>query len=222
LERKRNTDWPQALNCTSGNRYGHYSLGIALFDKGEKEEAIAHYRKVLEIKPDDALAHNNLGLALAKKGQVNEALLSYRQAIKINPHYADAYCNLGVALAQKGEIKQAIDCWQQALAIQPDQPIVQNNLAWLLASPPDASLRDGIKAVALAENANQLTWGRNPMVLHTLAAADAELGRYRDAAATARRARELAAAQKNGPLAAMLGKDIKLREAKTPMQHAPQ
>jgi tetratricopeptide (TPR) repeat protein len=122
---------------------------------------------------------------------------------------------------QKGETREAIDSWQQALVINPDQIIVQNNLAWLLATTSDASFRNGAKAVALAARANQLTGDGNPEILHTLGAAYAEDGNYALAAATARHALELAATQKKDALAAMLQKELKLYEAKTPLRNAP-
>jgi tetratricopeptide (TPR) repeat protein len=144
----------------------------------------------------------------------------YRQAIKINPRSADAYANLGVALSQKGETKEAMDSWQTALEINPDQVYVQNNLAWLLATAPDAALRNGAKAVALAQRASQSSGGENPMILRTLAAACGEEGSYGLASTTARRALELAEAQNNGELAATLQKEIKLYEAGTPVRDA--
>jgi hypothetical protein len=90
---------------------------------------------------------------------------------------------------------------------------VQNNLAWSLAVSPDATLRNGAKAVALAQQANQLSGGSNPDILRTLAAATAENGNYALAASTARRALELAIEQKNDALAATLQKEINRYEA---------
>jgi hypothetical protein len=63
-----------------------------------------------------------------------------------------------------------------------------------------------------------LNGGANPIVLQTLAAAYAETGRYGDALVTARRALELAAAQKSGDLANALQQQIKLYEAGQPMR----
>jgi tetratricopeptide (TPR) repeat protein len=198
------------------------NLGIALFDRGEKNEAVAQYRKALEIDPNYVKAHYNLGNALAAEGQLEEAIAHFRMAVKIKPDYANAYSSLGLVFLEKGDIKKSIDSWQQALEVKPDQPDVQNNLAWLLATAPDASLRNGAKAVALASRADQLNGGGNPIVLHTLAAAYAETGRYGDAAATARRALELAVAQKNDDLAAKLQMEIKLYETNRPMRDSPQ
>jgi hypothetical protein len=79
-----------------------------------------------------------------------------------------------------------------------------NNLAWLLATCPDRSLRDGNRAVILARHASEQSHNQNPMILGTLAAALAEKGNFSEAAATAQRARELALAQANLTLAGAL------------------
>jgi tetratricopeptide (TPR) repeat protein len=191
----------------------HNALAVTLDSLGQTEEAIAQYRQVLKAQPADIEVLNHLGLALAKAGRLDEASGTYREAIRVDPHYVDAYCNLGTVLSQKGEIRQAIDCWQQCLAIQPNQTIVQNNLAWLLATAQDVSLRDGAKAVALAERANYLTSGQDPFILHTLARAYEESKRFPDALATARRAHKLALAVTNAALAATLEKDLQRYEA---------
>ncbi|MGA3179360.1 MAG: tetratricopeptide repeat protein [Verrucomicrobiota bacterium] len=198
------------------------NLGVALFDKGGKEEALAQYRRALEIDPQSAKADYNLGCALASEGQLDKAISHFRRAAKNQPGYANAYSSLGLVFFQKGETKEAIDAWQQALEIKPDQAIVQNNLAWLLATTPEASLRNGAKAVRLAEQASQSDGGSNEFLLHTLAAAYAESGRYGEAAATARRALELAAARTNDDLTAKLPKEIKLYEAGAPVRDVPQ
>ena len=84
----------------------------------------------------------------------------------------------GGALFQKGNVGEAIAQFQKALQINPDDLQVQNNLAWILATAPQASLRNGNKAVELARQANELTGGKNPIILHTLAAAFAEAGQF--------------------------------------------
>ena len=58
-------------------------------------------------------------------------------------------------------------------------------MAWLLATSPEASLRDGARAVELAQRAVRLTGGREPDALDTLAAAYAEAGRFAEAVETA-------------------------------------
>ena len=197
-----------------------HNLGSALATKGDYGAAIEQYRKALEIKPDYAEARNNLGNALLLNGDLEEAIAQYRNTLKINPRSADAYGQLGQAFLQKGQTQEAIKAWQESLEIKPEQVNVQKNLAWVLATTPDASLRNGAKALALAEKASQSSGGGNPMILRILAAAYAETGNYGQAADTARRALELAAAQKNDALAAALQKEVRLYETKTPVRDA--
>jgi Tfp pilus assembly protein PilF len=196
-------------------------LANVLFAKGNQEEAIAEFRKVLETKPDYPEARLNLGDALFTRGNLEEAIAQYRKAVEIKPDFAEALGNLGGALFMKGQTAEAMRAWQKSLEIKPGQPSVQNELAWLLAATPDAALRDGAKAVALATQASQSSGGGNPAVLRTLAAAYAEEANFGAAAATARRALELAARQKQDALAAALQREIKLYEANTPLREAP-
>lgn len=199
------------------------NLGSGLAVKGELDAAIAQYRKALETKPDYMMARNNLGDALLAKGDLDAAIAQYQKALEteINAGSADTCLHLGLAYMQKGQTKEALDCWEKSLALKPGQPFVQNNLAWALATTYDASLRDGARAMALATQANQASGGGDPEILHTLAAACAEAGNYDQAAITARRALDLAVAQKNGALAAALQKEIQLYQANTPMRDGP-
>ena len=104
-----------------------------LADRGQIDEAMAHYRKALEIKPDYAEAHNNLGIALAGRGRIDEAIAHYRKALEIKPNYAEAHNNLGIALAGCGRIDEAIAHYQKALEIKPDYAEAHNNLGVALA-----------------------------------------------------------------------------------------
>ena len=89
---------------------------------------------------------------------------------------------------------EAIVCFQKSLQIKPDSVEVLNNLAWLLATCPDAHMRDGVQAVKYAGRACELThYGVTPLV-GTLAAAYAEAGRYDDAIAAGEKACALALA----------------------------
>ncbi|MGD1083141.1 MAG: tetratricopeptide repeat protein [Verrucomicrobiota bacterium] len=192
------------------------NLGSALLLKGDVDGAIACFKETAAMNPDQEEAWYNLGNALLQKGDLDPAIASFRKALQIAPRSAEACGNLGVALFQKGETREAMDSWQKALEIQPDQVNALVNFAWSLATTPDATLRDGAKAVALAGRASQLSGGGNPAILRILAAAYAEEGNYERAAGTARRAAELAAGQKNQTLAATLQQEIKLYEAGKP------
>jgi Flp pilus assembly protein TadD len=212
------TLWRTTLARNPGSWMAENNLGLALARQGRRQEAMAQFHKALEIKPDDAKALNNLGNTLVLDGQVTAAEAQFRKALEVNPRDAEAHSNLAGALAMSGEPAEAIAQFRQALDLEPGNVAILNNFAWLLATVSEAALRNGAEAVALAQKANQLAGGGNPRVLHTLAAALAEAGRYGEACATARLAEGLASAKKNEALARMLRQEIPRYEAGLPLR----
>jgi Flp pilus assembly protein TadD len=206
----------RALQINPDYMEAHYNLGCALIQKGNVDEAITHFQKALQIKPNGAEVHINLGCALLQKGNMDEAITHFQKALQIEPDSAEAHINLGNALLTKGRMDEAIVQYQKALQIEPDNTEAQNNLAWVLATCPQASLRNGNKAVALAQRANQLTGDGNPVVIGTLAAAYAEAGRFPEAVETAQRALQLAETQSNTALADAIRSQLKFYQAGIP------
>ncbi len=96
-----------------------------------------------------------------------------------------------------------------------------NDTAWLLATDPDRSIRDGAEAVSLAEWAAELSNHKDPAVLDTLAAAYAEAGRFSEAVKTAEQAIELAGAQRKSTLADSLRRRMKLYQDRSPYRATP-
>ncbi|HET9113244.1 MAG TPA: tetratricopeptide repeat protein, partial [Burkholderiales bacterium] len=93
------------------------------------DEAIASYRRALDLKPDYAEAHNNLGSALQAQGKLDEAIASYRCAMMFNPESVEVHNNLGCALQESGELEQALDCYDRALQIKPGSAETHYNRA---------------------------------------------------------------------------------------------
>ena len=212
--------YQKALQINPDNAEAHNNLGNALLQKGKVDEAIAHFQKALQIKPDYAEARYNLGHALLQKGKVDEAIIQYQKALQIKPDYAEACYNLGNALLQKGRVDEAIAHYQKALQIKPDFPEVLNNLAWLLATCPDAHIRDGVQAVKYAGRACELTHYGVTILVGTLAAAYAEAGRYDDAIAAAQKACALASAAGEQELLEKNQKLLALYQAHQPYHEA--
>ena len=83
--------WFQAAAAAApANVAAHNNLGIALKDKGQLDEAIAAYKKAIELNPNYAAPHCNLGLALYDKGRSEEAIACYRKAIELDSKFASA------------------------------------------------------------------------------------------------------------------------------------
>jgi tetratricopeptide (TPR) repeat protein len=189
------------------------NLASALLQKGDINGAIRYYLSGLALSPDRPAAQLNLANALLRKGRTEEAISHYNKTIELQPDNPDAYTNLGNAFLQKGRVEDAIAQQRNALRVAPEHVAAQVNLAWLLATSPDASLRNGPEAVALAEQARRLSNGKQPIVLRILAAAYAETGRFPDAIETAKDALQLAQTQNNSVLISELPKDIALYES---------
>jgi protein O-mannosyl-transferase len=191
----------------------HINLGNALLQQRETDAAIAEYGKTLELPFDHAETLYSIANALRQKGDIEEAIIQYRTAIALRPDYANAHNNLANSLREVGQTEEAVREYEAALKSEPDSVLAENNLAWILATSPNASVRNGAKAVQLAERANRLSGGNDPIILHTLAAAYAENRQFPEAVEAAQRALELADANGITALAESLRSKIALYQA---------
>jgi tetratricopeptide (TPR) repeat protein len=208
--------YQKAVEIEPENIETQNNLGNALLKEGRVKEAIVHFEACLKFRPDDADEENNLGSALLQNGQGDAAIAHFEKALKIKPEHVDAHFNLGNAFSQVGSVSNALFHFEKVLELQSDHVPAQNNLAFILAASSQPSMRNGGKAVKLAERANHLTGGEDPIILHTLAAGYAEAGRFNDALTSARKAVELARASGQQSLVDQLNIELKLYEAGHP------
>ena len=216
--RDSETLFTHALAVTSNNDVALNNLGIIFLDKGQLDDAISKLQAAIDLRPENAPAHDNLAKALLKKGQVAEAMVHYRKFLELEPANVEARNTLGTALIQQGHVREAIDQWQESLAIQPENGNAASNLAWVFATCPEDSIRDGAHAAELGERAFRISGGKIPMIYKVLAAAYAENGRFADAVETAQRGAELATIQGNPALAAELESNIALYRSGRPLR----
>jgi tetratricopeptide (TPR) repeat protein len=216
-----------ALRIRSGKQDPHYDVGTAFMQmnlanalarNGKSDEAMIHYNEAIRLQPYYADAYYNRGSILFSGGRIDEAIADWEYTLQMQPGDANAHTGLGNALLQKGALREAISQYEQALALAPEDPHCRNNMAWVLATSSDASIRDGAKAVSLAEVAVALSGGREPRFLRTLAAAYAETGRFSEAVATGQRAATIARMQGKAGLATALEKDLMLYRAQLPLR----
>ena len=196
-----------------GTAFVEMNLGDALARKGQPDEAMAHFEQAIKLQPDYAEAYYNRGNVLYAKGKIDEAIADFEKALQMQPSHADAHTGLGNALLRKGALKEAIAHYSQALALAPNDPHSRSNLAWVLATSSDASIRDGAKAVELARQAISLSGGKEPLFFRSLAAAYAETGRFSDAIAVIQQAVAIARVQGKTSLADLFEEDVVLYRA---------
>jgi protein O-mannosyl-transferase len=216
--RDSETLFTHALAVTSNNDVALNNLGIIFLEKGQLDDAISKLQAAIDLRPENGPAHDNLAKAFLKKGQVAEAMVHYRKLVEIDPENVETRNTVGTALIQQGHVKEAIDQWQDVLAIQPENGNAASNLAWVFATCPEDSIRDGARAVELGEKALRISGGKIAMIYKVLAAAYAENGRFADAIQTAQRGAELATNQGNPALAAELESSIALYQSGRPLR----
>jgi tetratricopeptide (TPR) repeat protein len=149
---------------------------------------------------------------------VDESFAYLEKALEIDPNYVTAYFYLANTLLQMGRADEAVSQLQKVLTINPGDAEAQKSMAWVLATWPEARIRNGAKAVELAEHANRLTGGRNPIIGVTLAAAYAETGRFPDAIKAAEGALQLATDSRNMALAEGIREHIELYRSGQPFR----
>lgn len=186
----------------------HNNLSTAYLARGRIDDALTQAELALAAKPNDVQPHISLGDVLLRKRRLDEAIAQYQAGLALRPDYGDGYSHLGSAFLLAHRYRDAIAQYEKALTLTRNSIAAHNNLAWLLATCRDVSLRDGSRAVALAQTAEKLSGGGNAVILHTLAAAYAQSGQIVAAISTAEEARALALQQGNTPLAGMLDKEI--------------
>lgn len=202
----------------AGSAYVEMNLADALAQKGQSDEAMVHYEQAIRLEPNYADAYYNRGNVLFTKGRIDEAIADLEKTLQIQPNDADAHTCLGNALLRQGLRTEAIAHYEKAMALAPEDPHSRNNIAWLLATSSDAAIRDGAKAVAFANEAVQLSGGREPSFVRTLAAAYAESGRFSEAVAAAGQASAIATMQGKTKLANSLEKDLLLYRGHLPLR----
>jgi tetratricopeptide (TPR) repeat protein len=79
-----------------------------LKEQGRLEQAIAEYRKALQLNPNDPAFYYSLGNVLRETEHLDEAIAAYHKAIELDPNCANAYCNLGFALQRRGQFAEAL------------------------------------------------------------------------------------------------------------------
>jgi protein O-mannosyl-transferase len=216
--RDSETLFKHALAVTTNNDVAENNLGIVYLRQGNVDEAISLLQAAVDLRSENSPAHENLAKALLQKGRVSEALIHYRKLLELQPDNIEVHNIVGTVLIQQGRAREAVDEWQKVLAIQPDNGNAMSNLAWVFATSPDDSLRDGTKAVQLASEALRISGRRIAILFRTLAAAYAEVGDYSKAIETAQEGADLANSQGNSGLATELQGNIAIYQTQRPLR----
>ena len=203
----------RAIRDNPGNIKARCGLGYILFTQGKFDDAAVQYEAALRFEPDSAKAHFGLAEVLVKQRKPDEAMQHYFAALASNPDIPEAHYQLAALFSGKQDTASAISHLLEAVRLEPDWTLALNNLAWILATQPEAKLRNGNEATRFAMRAVSLTRRSNPNTLDTLAAAYAESGRFTDAVETAQNAIQKANASGHTNLVAEIESHLKIYES---------
>ena len=213
-------EFETTLRLRSQNAPAHCNLGRAYAMQGDFVRAESHFESALKIKPTDAEIQQAFALALLQQGKVEAAIEHLRAAVRVEPGN-ESRQHLAGLLHQTGQHREAVVQYREVLKREPDSIETLNNLAWMLATSPDAIARNGADAVQFAEQACRLTDHKKAGMVGTLAAAYAEAGRFAEAVTTATKAAELADAAGDAQFAEANRQLLSLYRAGRPYHETP-
>ena len=183
-------DFSKAIELDPKNLPALNDRGTTYRRLGEAGKAKADFDKVISVGTRHPAVYTNRGLAWLDLGNVEQAMVDLHVALELDEKYAPAWEASGAAREAMGHTAKAIDDYRIAVELDPSFALAWNNRAWLLATTPDGSLRNGRQAVEFATKACELTGYQKADVLDTLATALAETGQFEQAV---RRAKEAVA-----------------------------
>ena len=143
----------RAIELDPGYANAHRGLGITLYRDGRLQDAARAYERAIQLAPDDVSAHHNFGVVLQAQGRLDEAIAHYRDALRFDGRHADSHHGLALAFRAQGKAAESVRHYREALQAVPNWPDVLIDLAWLLATAADPSVRNPQEAVQVAERA---------------------------------------------------------------------
>ena len=171
-------DLARAIQINPRYRQAYYRRSFIYMIRGNYDQATADLNQAIQINPEFTQAYFRRACVEMMSGQDDPALSDLDRVIEIDPNFSQAYVRRSFAFMLKGDYAQTIAAMNQILQANPKAAGTYNRLAWLQATCPDASFRDGRKAIDNATTACQLTGWRMSSFLDTLAAAYAEAGDF--------------------------------------------
>ncbi len=179
-----------ALRSNPRHAFAHAAVGALFLDADNARAAESHFEQAADVAPDYPYAFAGWGEALERQGRWAEAAERYRRAVTLQPQSVEYRCDLASALYELGDVRAAGEEYQRVAIFLKDGTWAYRyqQEAWALATNPDATKRNGPRAVHLARQASQANRNVEPQTLATLAAAYAEQGDFERAQKTARAA----------------------------------
>jgi tetratricopeptide (TPR) repeat protein/serine/threonine protein kinase len=152
-------DYTKAIELDPKHAPTWNNRGLAYSKLGQTDKAIDDLSQAIKLDPKHVSAWCGRGWVYNQLGQLDKAVADFTRAIDLDPNspqLVSVYLLRAQANSRLGHFEQARTDYQTALQREPAHAWANSSLAWLLATCPDAKLRDPHKAVELARKAAQL------------------------------------------------------------------
>jgi tetratricopeptide (TPR) repeat protein len=198
LEALNKKDYDLAIACynayireNSKDAAGHIGRGEAYRGKKNYDKAIEDFSEAIRLDPNSALGYINRAGGYHDKKEYHKAIKDHDEVIRLLPKSAATYFLRATDYYNNKEYDKAIKDYEEAIRLKPKFDAAYNGLAWILATCPKDSVRDGKKAIEFATKACELSQWKEANNLDTLAAANAEAGNFKEAVKWAKQVIEL-------------------------------
>ena len=225
LQLGRNADalphMKQSIDDMPPSASNHYYYGMALARAGRMEESVGRFEKAVSLKADHLDALLSLGIALDHLGNTKAAVDRYQQYLRTKPGDPGVLVKLGSAQQSLGLAKDAVETYKQIIEKNANDTMAKFHLAWLYATAPDENLRDGQRAVQLAEEIAPAAPPGNASMLDLLGVVYAEVGKFDLAVKMASRAVDAAKTADNGAFAVQIQMRLELYQREIAFRTVP-
>jgi tetratricopeptide (TPR) repeat protein len=171
-------DFSAAILMDPKNFLAINNRALAYIETEEYKLALNDLQSALTLVPEYPEALNNRGIVHQKLNKLDESIADFTAALTIDPKYTDALGNRAYTWQLKKDFPRAIADLEMAMKLSPTSFEATNDLAWLLATTPEDSIRSPARALELAKKACEISGYQQWNTLDTLAAAHAENGEF--------------------------------------------
>jgi tetratricopeptide (TPR) repeat protein len=209
-------DVERALELQPGSVQALQLHASLLGSTGKFERALADLKLLRTAMPDNPELLLQIAMLHQAAKQSQEAVATYDTLLAADPDNVAAYRGRADSYLSLGKQAEAIADYERALKHDPKNSGVLNNLAWVLATSPEEKLRDGKRAIELAQTACEVTQFKQAHILSTLAAGYAETGDFENALSWSKKAVQIGPDELKG----QLKKEQERYEVKKPWREA--